>query len=43
MELADGGDIQKRINNHIKNHSYFTEAEIWQALIQMSRGLKALH
>lgn len=43
MELADAGDVQKKINEHIKNHTYFTEFEIWQALIQMSKGLKALH
>ena len=24
MELADAGDIQKHVNTHIKNHSYFT-------------------
>jgi NIMA (never in mitosis gene a)-related kinase len=43
MELASAGDLQKKINEHIKNHSYFTEGEIWQVLIQLSRGLKALH
>lgn len=43
MELADAGDIQKKVQEHIKNHSHFTESEIWGALIQMSKGLKALH
>jgi NIMA (never in mitosis gene a)-related kinase len=25
MELADDGDLQKKINYHIRNHSYFSE------------------
>jgi NIMA (never in mitosis gene a)-related kinase len=43
MELADAGDIQKKINHHISGNTHFNEAELWQALIQMTRGLKALH
>ena len=43
MELADAGDIQKKINDHLKWSTHFNEPELWQALIQMTRGLKALH
>ena len=43
MELADAGDLQKKVNNHKINKTYFNEVEIWQALIQMTKGLKALH
>lgn len=24
MELADAGDIQKKINEHLRNHTFFT-------------------
>lgn len=43
MELADAGDIQKKVNTHKLNKTYFNEVEIWQSLIQMTKGLKALH
>lgn len=43
MELADAGDIQKKINTHKLNKTFFNEVEIWQAMIQMAKGLKALH
>lgn len=43
MELADAGDIQKKVNDHTRHGTHFNEAEVWQALIQMTRGLKALH
>lgn len=43
MELAEGGDLLKKSNDHIKAKTYFTEAEIWKALLHMAKGLKALH
>jgi len=43
MEFAGGGDIQKKVNEHIKNNTFFSEKEIWKALIHMTRGLKTLH
>lgn len=43
MEYADAGDIQKKINLHLSNHTHFTETQIWQAFIQMTKGLRALH
>ena len=33
----------KKSNEHIKNKTYFNEAEIWKALIHMTKGLKSLH
>lgn len=43
MELAEGGDLLKKIETHKLNRSRFPESEIWEALIQITRGLKALH
>ena len=43
MEIAEEGDLLKKTQYHIKNKSYFTENEIWKALIHMTKGLKALH
>jgi NIMA (never in mitosis gene a)-related kinase len=43
MEYANGGDLLKLINNHIKKSTNFTEKEIWYYFIQMTRGIKALH
>ena len=43
MELADGGDVLKQIENHKKKKTSFTEKEIWYYFIQMVRGIKALH
>jgi NIMA (never in mitosis gene a)-related kinase len=35
--------LLKKSNDHVKAKTYFTEAEIWKALLHMSKGLKALH
>lgn len=43
MEIAEDGDLLKKTKYHIQNKSYFTENEIWKALIHMTKGLKALH
>jgi len=43
MEYADSGDLYSKIMAHQKNASEFPEREIWDALIQMAAGLKALH
>lgn len=43
MELAEGGDLMKRINEHKKLGSNFSEYEIWSALVHIANGLKVLH
>jgi NIMA (never in mitosis gene a)-related kinase len=43
MELADDGDLESKIQFHIKNKTNFPETAIWSYLIQMTSGLKALH
>ena len=43
MELADGGDLYQKIMYHKKDQTMFTEREIWDCIVQMSRALKALH
>jgi NIMA (never in mitosis gene a)-related kinase len=43
MEYADDGDLESKIQKHIKNKTNFPENEIWSYLVQMIQGLKALH
>ncbi len=43
MEYADNGDLLQKINDHIKKGIYFKESYIWNILIQVLVGLKALH
>ena len=43
MEFADDGDLETKIQNHIKNKTNFPENDIWSYLIQMIEGLKGLH
>lgn len=43
MEYADGGDLYEKINTHTKNNTKFSEEEIWSIVIQITRGLKAMH
>jgi len=50
MEYASGGDILRRINQHIKSKNRYSEEEIWKALVHMAKGnvlgsvgLKTLH
>lgn len=43
MEFADEGDLYEKIVLHTKNNTKFTEEETWSIIIQITRGLKALH
>ena len=43
MEYADKGDLYQRITEYKKKHITFEESEIWRILIQLVKGLKALH
>ncbi|KAM3147385.1 hypothetical protein pb186bvf_000636 [Paramecium bursaria] len=43
MEYADGGDIQKIIQNKQRNSEQFDESDVWKALLQITQGLKELH
>ena len=43
MEYADDGDLELKIQGHIKNKTNFPENDIWSYVIQMIDGLKALH
>mmetsp|Transcript_2683 Transcript_2683/g.6325 ORF Transcript_2683/g.6325 Transcript_2683/m.6325 type:complete len:423 (+) Transcript_2683:62-1330(+) len=42
-EYADGGDLFHKIQQQQKLRQYMRESEIWNYLLGMSRGLKALH
>ena len=41
--MADGGDVLQLIEKHKKERSKIPEKDIWQYLIGIVRGLKALH
>lgn len=43
MEFADNGDLYQKITEQQKRSQQFTEQEIWTVLIQVVKGLKALH
>lgn len=43
MDFADAGDLYNRIIEHKISQTEFAEHEIWTALIQLTKGLKALH
>lgn len=43
MEMADNGDLLQSIEELKKKKTKFTEKQIWHYLIQILRGLKALH
>jgi len=43
MEYADKGDLYQKITEFKKAGVFFEESDIWRILIQMVRGLKALH
>lgn len=43
MENADGGDILNLVSRRKKNREPFPEKQIWHYLVQIVRGLKALH
>lgn len=43
MEYADGGDLQQKINDHIKNKTCISRSTAVSTISQMILGLKALH
>ena len=43
MEFADEGDLYEKIVLHNKINTKYTEEETWSIVIQITRGLKALH
>jgi NIMA (never in mitosis gene a)-related kinase len=43
MEYADDGDLYQKIVEKKKRSETFAEEEIWRMLIQVTKGLKALH
>lgn len=43
MDYADGGDLYNKIIEHKKNQTDFSEHQIWNAIIQLTKGLKCLH
>jgi NIMA (never in mitosis gene a)-related kinase len=43
MELADGGDLLKKIHKHKAAGVPMPEKDIWDIIIQLIRGLKTLH
>lgn len=43
MEFADSGDLLQKIQNCSKRSARLNEKFVWSVLIQVTRGLKALH
>lgn len=43
MEYADGGDLQKAINNAKTSRSNFTEDQILDWFTQLCLGMKHIH
>jgi NIMA (never in mitosis gene a)-related kinase len=43
MDFAENGDLYEAINQHTRNNTHFTEEELWNIVIQITRGLKTLH
>lgn len=43
MEFANSGDLFQKIQACQKAEKYMEEEEIWSILIQVTKGLKALH
>jgi len=43
MEFADDGDVFQRICESQNNKQFIKEKHIWKIVIQVVRGLKALH
>jgi NIMA (never in mitosis gene a)-related kinase len=43
MECADDGDLDSKIQKHIKARTHFAESDIWSFLVQIVNGLKYLH
>ncbi len=43
MEFADGGDLTSKVSECKRTGQRFPEDDIWKVLIQLARGLAALH
>jgi NIMA (never in mitosis gene a)-related kinase len=43
MDLADGGDLQAKINYYKRKATIMPEKEVWRIFIQIISGLEALH
>ena len=43
MEHADDGDLFQKITQHKRRRRYMEEKDIWNILIQIINGIKALH
>jgi NIMA (never in mitosis gene a)-related kinase 1/4/5 len=43
MELAESGDLLKKISTHKAARTYFPENEVWTTLVHVTQGLKVLH
>jgi NIMA (never in mitosis gene a)-related kinase len=43
MEFADDGDVYQRITESHEQKVYLKEKMIWKVIIQVVKGLKALH
>ena len=43
MEFADDGDVYQRITASQEQKVYLKEKMIWKVIIQVVKGLKALH
>jgi NIMA (never in mitosis gene a)-related kinase len=43
MEFAENGDLQTLIESHKKRTTFLKEEQIWSILIDLLRGLQALH
>lgn len=43
MDYADGGDLYRRVLEHQQKGKYMSEGTIWRLVVQLARGLGALH
>jgi len=43
MEFADDGDVYQRITQSQEQKVYLKEKMIWKVIIQVVKGMKALH
>jgi NIMA (never in mitosis gene a)-related kinase 1/4/5 len=43
MEFCEGSDLLQKIAEHKKRGLFYKETEIWNVLIQLLKGLDALH
>ena len=43
MQLADGGDLLKMIQDRRRRKMHFRESQVWRVLIETVYGLRAMH